>query len=434
MTKKPLIAYTITMRAWLKNNDYQQLLKNASALGLVQISNTLLPLITLPYLARVLGSSNFGLVLMAQATMVYLTILTDYGFNLSATKKIATHQKNTSTISSIFSCVMTIKCTLMIIGFIILNGLIHWVPLFSQHSTLFYASFLIVIGNTFLPTFLFQGLEKMSLIAMFNLIAKLGFTGLIFLVIKHPHDYPWVHALWGVSYILVDILAFTHISTSLHLSWKPPRLSTFIAMLNESFEYFLSRIAIALYLYANVIIIGLLLSPTSAGHYGGAEKLLFAMTTCYAPLIETIYPYISRTKNKPFAKKIVIITTIINTIGCIVAFFMAPLVIPIILGTNFEPAIQLFQWMLIIAWLHLPTSMIGYPVLGALGYEKTANRSVILGGITHIVLLGVFFNQLTEPIHFVWIMIASQSVIFSIRCLKLIQIQKRTSPPMHSQS
>jgi len=93
------------------------------------------------------------------------------------------------------------------------------------------------------------------------------------------------------------------------------------------------------------------------------------------------------------------------------------------LGANFEPAIQLFQWMLIIAWLHLPTSMIGYPVLGALGYEKTANRSVMLGGITHIVLLGVFFNQLTEPIHFIWVMIASQSVIFSIRCLKLIQIK-----------
>jgi PST family polysaccharide transporter len=78
--------------------------------------------------------------------------------------------------------------------------------------------------------------------------------------------------------------------------------------------------------------------------------------------------------------------------------------------------------MLVVAVLHLPSSMIGYPVLGALGYEKTANRSVMLGAITHACLLGVFFNQLTAPIHFVWIMIASQGVIFSIRLVRLIQV------------
>ena len=412
------------MRHWLKNNDYSTLLKNYSSLSLVQLSNYILPLMTLPYLARTLGATNFGLVIMAQATMIYLTLITDYGFGLSATKNIAKNQKNIEKVSEIFSTVMSIKIGLLLVGFLILHGLITFIPVFNAHQALFYSSFLIVIGNTFLPGFLFQGLEKMTFIAIFNLFAKLGFTGLIFLMINTPTDYQWVHAIWGCSYIMVDAVAFLIIFSRFKIKIKRPNLSNIHATLNHSFEYFLSRIAIAIYLNTNVILVGILLSTENAGYYGGAEKLLFAITTFYAPLIETIYPYISRTKNIPFIKKILAATTSLNTIGCIVAFFLAPLMVPLILGSTFKPATDLFQWMLIIALLHLPASMIGYPVLGALGYEKTANRSVIIGAITHLLLVIISYPLITHPLHFIWIMIASQFIIFMIRVIKLLQIQK----------
>ena len=156
-----------------------------------------------------------------------------------------------------------------------------------------------------------------------------------------------------------------------------------------SFEY-LSRIAIAIYLNANIILIGLILTPTAAGYYSGAEKLLFAITTFYAPLIETIYPYVSRSQNIRFVKKILLFSTSINTVGCIIAFFVSPILIPIIFGNDFQTSIPIFKWMLVIAIIHLPISMIGYPVLGALGYEKTANRSGIIGAIIHIALILIF--------------------------------------------
>jgi PST family polysaccharide transporter len=194
--------------------------------------------------------------------------------------------------------------------------------------------------------------------------------------------------------------------------------------LSDSFEFFLSRLAIAMYLNTNVILVGIMLSTKNAGYYGGAEKLLFAITTFYAPLIETIYPYISRTKNIPFIKKVLVLSTSINTIGCIGAFVLAPWIVQLILGTTFKPAVEIFQWMLIIAVLHLPASMIGYPVLGALGYEKTANRSVILGAITHLFILCLFYPSLTQPVHFVWCMIASQLIILITRANKLLQIQR----------
>ena len=80
--------------------------------------------------------------------------------------------------------------------------------------------------------------------------------------------------------------------------------------------------------------------------------------------------------------------------------------------------------MLIIAILHLPISIIGYPILGALGYEKTANRSAIIGACVHVLLILLTYQTLTSPIQFVWIMIASQTVIFLMRVIKLLTIRK----------
>lgn len=414
-----------TVKRWLTISEYRGLIKNYSSLGLVQLSNYILPLITLPYLSRVLGVDFFGLVMMAQAIMIYLTIITDYGFNLSATKEIAKNRDNLSKVSEIFCSVFIIKITLLVISFLILISIIELIPLFKTHSLLFYFSFLIVVGNTFLPTFLFQGIEKMSFLAFFNLFAKIGFTGLIFIVIQSSSDYYLVHGLWGLSYIIVNLVSFYIIITKLKIKVKIPVIATIKTYYQLSFEYFLSRVAVAVYLNANIIIIGVLLSPENAGYYSGAEKLIFAITTFYAPLIETIYPYVSRSKNIRFIKKLLIISVSINTIGCIVAFFLAPILIPLILGSEFIPSINLFRWMLVIALLHLPISMIGYPILGALGYEKTANRSGIFGAIIHITLISIFYTKLQTPIQFIWIMITSQTIIFLIRFTKLITIQKK---------
>ena len=82
------------------------LVKNFLALSSLQAINLILPFITLPYLTRVLGVSNYGVVVMVYSIMQLLSVVCDYGFNLSATKEISLSRNNISKVNTIFSSVL----------------------------------------------------------------------------------------------------------------------------------------------------------------------------------------------------------------------------------------------------------------------------------------------------------------------------------------
>ena len=135
-------------------------LRNVLLLYLVQFSSYVMPVITLPYLSRVLSPEKFGLIAYAQAFMWYFITLTDYGFNLSATRQIAVHQEDTEEVSRIFSTVMVCKVLLTLLGLTILMTTVLAIPKLRPDWLLFLLAFLSVVGNCLFPLWLFQGLQK----------------------------------------------------------------------------------------------------------------------------------------------------------------------------------------------------------------------------------------------------------------------------------
>lgn len=93
----------------MSNNDLKNIIKNSFYLYLVQGLNYLLPLITLPYLLIVLSSEDFGKYSFAFATSQFLILLVDFGFNLSATKKIAENSESEIIVKQIYWNITIIK-------------------------------------------------------------------------------------------------------------------------------------------------------------------------------------------------------------------------------------------------------------------------------------------------------------------------------------
>ena len=221
--------------------------------------------------------------------------------------------------------------------------------------------------------------------------------------------------------MIVSSLAWWRAHHSHGIRWQTPSWNAIQSRFKDSLEFFLSRLAVALTLNSNVILVGLLFSETSAGEFSAAEKCLYAITTLYVPLIEAIYPYMARTKNVRLIRKIIGYTTALNAMACSVAYWLAPWVIPLIFGSEFTSSITLYRWMLVVACLHLPTSLIGYPVLAALGHANIANRSIMIAAIAHIALLTLLIPIASSPIQVVWVMIASQCIVLSQRVWHLVR-------------
>ena len=393
-----------------------QLFKNFVSLFSLQGINLILPFITLPYLGRILGAENYGVVLMVYAVMQYLFVLCDYGFNLSATKDISIYREDKQKINLIFSNIYYIKLILIILTFLILVIGIFSLEGLRDHKIAYFFGFGIVIGQALNPVWLFQGLEDMKYITRINVIAKGLFTILIFVAIKNENDYYYVPLLYSIGFIVGGLFSLYFALTQFSIKWVSPNVREIKRLINNSTQYFLSRSAAALYTSSNTFVAGMALGNYYAGIFGAAEKLFTAMTVIYSPLGDALYPYMAKNRNLKLFKRIFLYAIIVNTLIAIGTYIFSEAIILLVFGPDFSESAELLRLFSILAIIFVPTVMIGYPFLGALGKEKYANYSVVFASLLHISLLIILFNHLTVS-SIVYLLLFTQIIVFVIRMI-----------------
>lgn len=330
----------------IQNN--KKLFENFLSLYLLQGTNYLLPLITFPYLSRVLGPDTFGLISFANAFIAYFTAVTDYGFNLSATRQIAIHKDDKVKVEEIFNSVLLIKFFLLLVCSLIFVVLVLNIPKFEKQSVLYYYTFGIVLGSVLFPTWFFQGMEDMKYITFLNFIMRLITTIGVFLLVKKESDYIIVQILNSSGSIFISIVAILLIKFKYQVRFKLENLSTLYFYLKDGLYIFYTSILTTLYNQSNIFILGIFTNNTVVGYFAIADKLRLVILTVLSPITTALYPHFSNLfKDKPaeYLKKHQAVFKVVTGFTCILflsALFLKEELILIVAGKQFLPAVPIF--------------------------------------------------------------------------------------------
>lgn len=369
--------------------DKKRLASNFFSLSVLQIFSYVLPLLTLPYLVRVLGVETFGLVAFATAFITFFNILVDYGFNLSATREVSIHRENKDKITEIYSSVLSIKFILIFVSFVIFSFIVFTFEKFSSHALLYFITFISVIGQALFPIWYFQGMERMKYITIINIFSKVVFTIAIFVFVHEESDYLLVPLLNGLGILVGSLYALYIIKKDFNQSFVLQNIETMKIHFKDSSQFFLSRVSVSIYTSANAFVLGLFTDNTMVGYYSIAEKLYMAMQGLYHPIVNTIYPYLSKSKNILFYNKLFIVIFILNLFGVIFVYLFSEEIINILFNLSSFEVNSILLILVTSSILHVPAILLGYPLLAAFGYPKYANLTVIQSSIIHLVGLGI---------------------------------------------
>ena len=314
---------------------------NFGYLSLLQIAGYVFPLITMPYLARVIGVDGFGKIAFASVVVVWFQTIADWGFNLSATRDVAQNKKNKEKVSEIFSNVLWARCFLTLLSGLFLAIIVSIVPYLRENAAIIFVTFLLVPGHILFPDWFFQALEKMKYTTIFNLLIKLLFTVAVFIFIKDKDDYIIQPLLNTIGFLICGVGAMYIILKKWGYTIHKPRWKYIVNTIKDSTDVFLNNLMPNLYNSFSVMLLGFFGGSSSNGIYDGGNKFPSILNQFLSILSRAFYPFLSRRSDKHnfYAK----LNIGISLIGAIFLIVISPWLIRFMLGEEFENSIVVMQ-------------------------------------------------------------------------------------------
>ena len=318
------------IKSKFRSEDNKRLLSNFFSLSTLQITNYILPLLTLPYLVRVLGVEYFGLLAFATAMITYFNIITDYGFNLTATREVSLNRENKEKLIEIFSSVMIIKVLLMMMSFIFIAILVFSFEKLSKDWEIYFLTFGTVVGQVLFPIWFFQGMERMKYITYLNILSKSIFTVAIFVFVKEQNDFYIVPLFTSIGFIVAGIWSLLIVYKEFGIKFKFQKINNIKEYFKDGWNIFLVELLPNLYNNFSTFFLGFFVSMEMLGYYALATKLIDVLNNFMYVIRNVTYPHL--VKNMSKFKKISQITMISGAFLTVGTISLSHLIIPFVFG------------------------------------------------------------------------------------------------------
>lgn len=264
--------------------------KNFAYSSILTVSTYIFPLITYPYVSRVLGVYNVGVCNFVDSIINYFILFSMMGMQIMAIREIANTHGDKGKQSTVFSSLFLLNLITTVVALVTLFILIQVIPKLHEYKYMMYIGMAKILFNSLLIEWYYKGIENFQYITFRSLIVKCLYVILVFTLVKSSEDY---YVYYFITVLVVIINALINILYSRHLvdfsfrkiDFKPYIHSFFIL----GFYLFLT----SMYTSFNTAYLGFISGEIEVGYYSTAVKLYSVILGIFSAFTGVMLPRMS---------------------------------------------------------------------------------------------------------------------------------------------
>jgi len=370
---------------------HRTIVENFGYLSALQAFTVLLPLLTIPFLIRVLGADNYGLVAYAMAIIQYFVIIVNFGFNITATRDVSIHRSDPQKLTEIVSSVLSIKVILFLISFVLLACAVFVIPFLRAHYLLYFFTMSVCLSEVLFPVWYFQGVERMRYITFINVISRTVFAACIFIFIRKPEHYLLVPIFNGTGALIGGIIALWIVfrNEKVHFAFQP--MATLWFFIKDSAPLFLTRASAQVYVRTNIVVVGSVLGMAEAAYYDLALKVVNVLSMPFQTIKTAIFPKVSKDLNLGFVHKTIKVVLGLAVLGILFVQLFATPVMKLFLGEPSETAGIVLRLLSLTLAAIVMSGFFGEQLLIPFGHKKPYVRGMVSTALFYFIVLSALY-------------------------------------------
>lgn len=334
--------------------------KNFVYSSILTASNYIFPLLTYPYVSRVLGVTNIGICNYIDSIIHYFILFSMMGIAVTGIREVAAYKENPKELNKIFSSLFLLNAIFTLLALAVLLITMFSVPSLAEYRKLLWIGVMKLLANVLLFEWLYKGLEDFKYITKRTIIVKILYVISVFIFVKNTDDYPIYFLLTTLMVVINAFINCIHARLFVRLTIHGVSISPYIkAYLILGFYLILN----SFYTSFNVAYLGFVTSPTEVGYYTTATKLFSIVIAIFSAYTGVMLPRMSALRSQGKTEDFLLL--IRKSVSALLAFAIpivmlfsvfSPDVIDIFAGKGYEGA-------------YLPARIV-MPLVFVIGYEQ----------------------------------------------------------------
>lgn len=352
-----------------------------------QLLIAMTPLVTTPYLSRVIGAEGNGVFTYTQSITNYFVLVAIMGMTNYGVRMIAEHVSDRNKRSRVF---WEAFCMQALIGTVVIAAYVCYVLIWGrEYLQLWVLWSMWVLGAVLDVTWLLWGMQEFRIPTIRNFCTKLVSIVLLFVLVRGPEDVWGYVATYAGALLANAVLIWPHVRK--YVDWKRPTWKGMVSHLLPNLALFVPVIATSLYTIMDKVMLGSMAGMEQTGYYDYAEKVskvpMSIITALGAVVLPKMTTVISEGHHDEAASLVTSTMWFMQACAMALAFGIAavtPEFVPVFLGDGYASCIPLLRILCAIVPLICATNVMGVQWLLPTKHDRLFTASVTTGAVVNI--------------------------------------------------